>query len=101
MARTTFLDGARTDFRKAFAWYYQRSARAAAGFDQAVDPGLTAILEAPECWPLCSPRHRLYKLKKYPHSIIYRIIPDEVLVVAIAHAKRRWGYWRRRDRGPN
>ena len=36
-------------------------------------------------------------LKKFPFRIVYRSIGDRVLVVAIAHAKRRPGYWRDRD----
>jgi plasmid stabilization system protein ParE len=35
-------------------------------------------------------------LQKFPYSIIYRQQLDSIQIIAIAHAKRRPGYWRKR-----
>lgn len=35
-------------------------------------------------------------LKKFPYFVVFLDWQDEVYVVAVAHAKRRPGYWRRR-----
>jgi hypothetical protein len=35
-------------------------------------------------------------LDRYPFSIIYREMPREIQIIAVAHAKRRPGYWAKR-----
>lgn len=38
-------------------------------------------------------------LQRFPFSIIYSEEPSEIVIIAVAHAKRRPGYWRgRKDR---
>jgi plasmid stabilization system protein ParE len=33
---------------------------------------------------------------RFPYSVVYRHAQDRILVLAIAHQRRRPGYWRRR-----
>jgi hypothetical protein len=37
-------------------------------------------------------------MRRFPFSIVYYTVDDIVRVVAVAHGKRRPGYWRRRLR---
>jgi hypothetical protein len=39
--------------------------------------------------------HRLL-LSEFPYSVVYEITEDELIVAAVAHAKQRPGYWRKR-----
>ena len=39
---------------------------------------------------------RHFVLDEFPHSLIYSIEPDRIWVVAVAHHKRRSGYWHER-----
>lgn len=39
---------------------------------------------------------RRLNLRRFPYKVIYRIHDESVFVVALAHHKRRDGYWRRR-----
>ena len=73
VANVAFLPAARDDYREALDWYWERSARAAAGFEAAVEVASRRIAETPEAWPLCDDRHRFYILRRYPFSIVYRI----------------------------
>jgi len=41
-------------------------------------------------------RFRFYRLKRFSYVIYYECMPDRVRVVAIAHSRRRPGYWKRR-----
>jgi plasmid stabilization system protein ParE len=36
---------------------------------------------------------RRYLLRRFPCSIIYQALPDELRVAAVAHHRRRPGYW--------
>lgn len=39
---------------------------------------------------------RRYILRRFPYSIIYRITADELQILAVAHHRRRPGYWANR-----
>ena len=36
-------------------------------------------------------------LRRFPFSLIYSLEPGELLIVSVAHHRRRPGYWRRRS----
>jgi toxin ParE1/3/4 len=96
MLPAEFLGGARRDFDESFDWYAGRDARAAARFAQAVDHALSKIGANPTSYASRDGVHRECPLGKYPFRIVYRVVEDRILVVAIAHAKRRPDYWRNR-----
>jgi plasmid stabilization system protein ParE len=96
MKPVDYLPGARSDFDDSFDWYAARSAVASERFTVAVDPALNKIASNPEQFALVDQRHRECLVKRFPFRIIYRSEVDRVIVVAIAHAKRRPGYWERR-----
>ena len=93
MANILWLPAARADYRQALAWYQGQSPRAAAGFEAAIEVALQRIADTPEQWPLADDRHRLYILRRYPYSIVYRSAGDDVLIVAVAHSSRDESYW--------
>ena len=48
------------------------------------------IAETPERWPRYKANTRRYIFSVYPFSLVYRLAVHEV---AVAHAKRKPGYW--------
>jgi plasmid stabilization system protein ParE len=78
------------------AWYLERSPRAAEHFLEEVERALKLILEAPERWPPHLYGTRRYVLYKFPYNVVYSVSGDLVRIYAIAHAKRRPGYWKSR-----
>jgi plasmid stabilization system protein ParE len=40
--------------------------------------------------------HRAVPLQRFSFNLVYRITDGEAVVVALAHKRRRPGYWRRR-----
>lgn len=87
---------AESEARSAFLWYLARNPRAAERFEAAVEECIDAIMEAPERFPEIEPgvRRRLV-FHRFPYAVLYRILGDEVQVVAVMHMHRRPGYWRR------
>lgn len=35
-------------------------------------------------------------LKRFPFSVVYVVLPNEIVILAIAHFRKRPGYWRDR-----
>jgi plasmid stabilization system protein ParE len=97
MLAIDFLPGARRDFQESFDWYARQNQEAAARFLDAVDMALNKIADDPQRFALIRAHYRECPLIRFPFRIVYRIIGNRILVVAIAHAKRRPGYWKARD----
>ncbi|MES2160051.1 MAG: type II toxin-antitoxin system RelE/ParE family toxin [Pseudomonadota bacterium] len=41
---------------------------------------------------------RRYSMSKFPYSVIYQITVSELRIIAVAHQRRRPGYWRVRGK---
>jgi plasmid stabilization system protein ParE len=41
--------------------------------------------------------HRSVPLRRFPFTLFYRVRGDVVQIVAVAHKRKRPGYWRRRE----
>ncbi len=99
MARVELHPEAIEELEASAEWYLERSAKAAQGFAISVERALQKVSDDPDRFPKVGSRHRACNLMKYPFQVVYRKEGDRVFVVAIAHAKRRPGYWRRRSGG--
>jgi plasmid stabilization system protein ParE len=91
-----YLPGARRDFDESFDWYAARSTLAAIRFTNALDAALSIVATNPERFAAVDSLHRACPVRRFPFRIVYRVVENRVLVVAIAHAKRRPGYWKDR-----
>jgi plasmid stabilization system protein ParE len=67
-------------------------------FVDEVEAGISTILEAPHRWPEVEAGLRRYQIHRFPYGLFYRIVIDEVEIVAVADLRRRPGYWRNRLR---
>ena len=97
-AAVRFHPEAAGEAEAAFGWYAGRNAAAAHGFREELRHAVEAVAESPERWPRLGTRARRYVFPKFPFSLVYRLHNGEVEVVAVAHGKRRPGYWRSRLR---
>jgi plasmid stabilization system protein ParE len=84
---------ARLEANEAFDWYLDRSLSAAERFQRELERAQIAIQASPEVWGeyLAGTRHFL--LKRYPYAVVYRVSEDRIEIVAIAHGRRKPGYW--------
>ncbi len=97
MIEYRLIPEASQDYQEAMEWYQNRSERAANGFARAVEIARIDICRTPNLWPYYDDRNRVYVLRRYPFNVIYRVEPDAVVVLAIAHNRRARDYWK--DRG--
>jgi toxin ParE1/3/4 len=99
MAELRILAAAEEEYGAAARWYADRSPTAADGFTKAVEAVFQRIIDRPEWGALCDTMHRQMIVSGYPYSIVYRRIGgDQLLIVAVAHASRKPGYWMHREK---
>jgi toxin ParE1/3/4 len=78
------------------AWYRQRSREASARFLSKIYDALENLARSPQRWPSYQYGTRRFVLHQFPFSVIYRDELTALSIVAIAHNKRRPGYWKDR-----
>ncbi len=93
MANVIICSAAEIDYTESLTWYASRSVDAANDFDGEFDRALAQIAIDPERFPLCDVRHRYFLLRRFPFRIIYRMVRDDVVVIAVAHGSRSPDYW--------
>ena len=94
--KVEFHEEAALEYDAAVEWYLERSSMAASKFVDAVSRAMDMIVEAPHRWPAGSRGTRRFLLQRFPFAIVYRELPAAIQVLAIAHARRRPGYWKQR-----
>lgn len=87
------LPEARVEALDAEEWYGRQRPEAGDDFVAEFREVLRSIAEFPDRWPSYHAGTRRCRFRRFPYSVVYRVLPDRVLVVAVAHAKRRPGYW--------
>jgi plasmid stabilization system protein ParE len=92
-----YLEEALQEAEAAARWYRERSATAAAAFSDEIDAAESAILRLPDAWPAFDHGTRRYLLRRFPFSVVYRIEPLRIVIIAVAHARRLPGYWKSRQ----
>ena len=80
----------------AVQWYLERSELAAAAFVSELDLAVEHIQEAPERWSEYVEGTRRYLFHRFPYFVVYRKLGESIQVLAVAHGRRRPGYWKER-----
>jgi len=78
------------------AWYESAVPALGECFVAAVETAIHLLAGHRELGQEIESGFRHFVLAEFPHSVIYRLEPECVWVVAIAHHKRAPGYWRER-----
>jgi len=86
---------ARAEQQLAVETYTLRSLDVGDRFERALSYCLRLICDEPETWPLWRgrPGIRSHRVRGFPYRMIYVIRDGRVFIVAVAHGRRRPGYW--------
>jgi plasmid stabilization system protein ParE len=84
---------AQEEINEAFDWYFKRSHEAAEAFLGEVGSSLKQIVSSTRQYPSFTKSTRRLLLRRFPYAVIFQEKDEAILVVAVAHAKRRPGYW--------
>ena len=78
-------------------WYEAKNPHAANAFLADLDTGIESIRTAPELYPSYLYGTRRYLMRRFPYLIVYRTTAAAIQVLAVAHSRRRPGYWKSRS----
>jgi plasmid stabilization system protein ParE len=94
--RLEVLPAALEEALAATRWYLERDERVADAYDAELSRAFDQIERAPETWPSHHYGTHRFLLRRFPYELVYKIYPDVVVIVAVAHCKRKPGYWQHR-----
>src|SRR5579863_6527142 len=77
-------------------WYLSRDVDASLGFLSEIDAAIERISEAPQRWPKYLHGTRRFVVQRFPFSIVYLDGTEVLTIIAVAHSKRKPGYWKHR-----
>ena len=61
-----------------------------------IQHAIDGVREHPEMGIVVSKELRRVLIRRFPFTVIYAVGPEQIVVVAIAHQRRRPGYWKGR-----
>ena len=96
MIAYSFHPEADAEFEEASLFYESRMPGLGKAFAAEIESTISLIREFPEAGLPIGTSHRRAVVARFPYSVVYRQYPDFIVVVAVAHQRRRPGYWRRR-----
>jgi plasmid stabilization system protein ParE len=77
-------------------WYRERSISAADAYLAELDWAVKSISENPEMWPRYAHGTQRYIFHRFPFYLVYRETAGKIEIIAVAHGRRRPGYWKSR-----
>ena len=93
MARVTFTRQATLEARDARLWLRDRQQRTVEGFRRRLEDTRRLLGEFPMAGRPESGDTRRLSLDPYPYSLVYRVLPGRVSVIAVPHNSQGVRYW--------
>ena len=99
--RVRFEDEAAAEYRLAGRWYEGRRTDLGLEFFDAVDTTIGQIIDLPRSGSPMPPMSadlpvRRMAVKRFPYHVIYLETQTHIRILAIAHDRRKPGYWKNR-----
>ena len=88
------LPKAEAEIKEAFLWYFERSPIAADAFRTETFQAIDQLVVDALMWPEDEDAIRRHVLRHFPYTVFYETRGKTVTVLAVAHQRRRPGYWR-------
>lgn len=96
MTRVRLHPEAENEMIEAAAYYEAQQADLGKRFLAAIQDATNGILINPRLYPVVDLNVRRCLTKVFPFGVLFRIAPDEIVVVAFMHLARHPDYWKHR-----
>jgi toxin ParE1/3/4 len=87
---------AESEMIKAAAYYETQQADLGKRFLAALQDAINSILINPRLYPVVDLDVRRCLTKVFPFGVLFRVEPDEIVLVAVMHLARHPDYWKHR-----
>ena len=94
--RAEYHPEAVSEIRHAASWYDEQVKDLGLDFLLEVRSAEFRILEHPEAWPDYEAGTKRCIMQKFPFAVVYQVSKEAIQIVAVAHCKRKPGYWKDR-----
>jgi plasmid stabilization system protein ParE len=88
---------AKRDLREAATWYRERDPNLAGRFLDEVYKTLALLQQFPHTggpvFGVADPNTRQLPVDNFPYQVVFKRLPLRIAVLAIAHERRKPGYW--------
>jgi plasmid stabilization system protein ParE len=93
----SFLPEAETEYLEAVRFYEEQQAKLGLSLITEFEKVIALVVMRPHAWKQIHPAGiRRVELSRFPYSLFYRVIGNEIQITAFAHHRRRPGYWLKR-----
>jgi hypothetical protein len=96
MMPVDFLPEADQEMVEAARYYQSLSSGLGEDSLTEVEHAVQSIASSPQTWPVLEGDLRRRLIKRFPFGILYMIEPDKILIIAVAHLRKKPGYWKKR-----
>lgn len=93
-----FLPEAEEEMNEAARYYDSQASGLGTDYLSEVERAVETIAESPMTWPKIEGDLRRRLVRRFPFGILYFIEIEEIVIVAVAHLRRRPGYWKKRPK---
>ena len=97
MIRARVHPDAASEFDEAAQFYESAQVGLGRAFAHEVERAVDRITVFPESGPPLGAMVRAATVRNFPFWLVYRVLDAELLILAVAHQRRKPGYWRKRD----
>jgi plasmid stabilization system protein ParE len=91
-----FLPEAEQEMLEAASYYESQAAGLGEDYLSEIERAVASIAESPNTWPIIGGKLRRRLVRRFPFGILYSVEPEEIVIIAVAHLRRKPGYWRER-----
>ena len=92
----SFLEIAKIELDEAFEYYELQQKNLGYRFVYEVKNCIELICYYPNAWQKITKNSRRCIVKNFPYAIIYQILDNKILIIAVAHLHRKPLYWKDR-----
>lgn len=92
----SFHPEAKIEFFEAINYFEECSQGLGLDFSREIFSAIQRIIRFPTAWSEFSENTRRGLAKRFPYGLIYRIVEDEIIIIAVMQLNRHPDYWKKR-----
>ncbi|MDO9390843.1 MAG: type II toxin-antitoxin system RelE/ParE family toxin [bacterium] len=91
--KVLFLPLAQAELDEAFEWYEQQAVGLGGEFLDEFNQSIRLTVSFPQMFEQTEGGLRRCLIPRFPYGIFYGIEDDKIVIVAVAHLRKKPGYW--------